>query len=143
MFFISGNGLWSILFTQKRLTPRKNLSRYVSKAKRSEKNRMVIIVCPNCGYHFKRPFLTEKRSGLGFSFGPLGHIKCPSCGFRGDWGKFKNEKDLPPNFVPASGKTSVTSATPKSAKEEEDDEQQEKTLDETIYEKDCHPSLEF
>jgi len=54
-----------------------------------------MIVCPSCGSHFGRPFFTERKLGYGVTFGPLGDIKCPSCGFKASWGKFKKVGDLP------------------------------------------------
>lgn len=86
------------------------------------------IVCPNCGFHFDRPFLTEKRSGIGFTFGPLGAIKCPQCDYKAGWGAFKKEKDVPADFFAGenSPKTKTASASPA--------EEKEKSLDETKYE---------
>jgi hypothetical protein len=84
-----------------------------------------IIVCPNCGYHFDRPFLTEKRSGLGFTFGPLGAIKCSKCGYKAGWGAFKREKDVPAG----TATTNKSESSPPSPEQEK-----EKTLDETKYE---------
>jgi DNA-directed RNA polymerase subunit RPC12/RpoP len=89
---------------------------------------MTIVVCPNCGHHFTRPFITEKRSGLGITFGPLGEIKCPQCGFKAGWGKFKNEKDVPPG-TPVNQQEGAH--FPDSNKEKRDEA---KSLDETKYE---------
>jgi len=85
-----------------------------------------IVVCPNCGHHFQRPLLTEKRSGVGFSLGPLGAIKCPSCGHKAGWEAFKKEKDVPPDF-------GVDLSKPKAPPSSPEDEK-EKALDETKYE---------
>jgi len=86
------------------------------------------VVCPNCGYHFDRPFVTEKRSGLGFTFGPLGVIKCPSCGHKAGWGTYKKEKDVPESSTERSS-SKLESSPPKSPAEDK-----EKSLDETKYE---------
>ena len=88
-----------------------------------------IVVCPNCGFHFNRPFMTEKRSGLGFTFGPLGAIKCPHCGYKAGWGAFKNEKDVPQasaNQFPAGEKETTAQS--------QAEEDPSKKLDETKYE---------
>jgi hypothetical protein len=85
-----------------------------------------IVVCPQCGNHFDRPYMTEKRSGLGLTIGPLGAIKCPGCGFKAGWGTFKKEKDVPPGFGVGPSKPK----TPPSNPEDEKD----KNLDETKYE---------
>jgi uncharacterized Zn finger protein (UPF0148 family) len=86
------------------------------------------VVCPNCGHHFDRPFLTEKRSGLGFTFGPLGDIKCPSCGFKGHWRVFKKEKDVPSSSSTEGSKSKSFPPSGSSA------EEKEKSLDDTKYE---------
>ncbi len=86
-----------------------------------------IVVCPNCGHHFDRPFMTEKKSGLGLTFGPLGDIKCPSCGFKVGWSAFKKEKDVPASS--GSDDFSKKSPPPGSPAEEK-----EKSLDDTKYE---------
>jgi len=85
-----------------------------------------IVVCPNCGARFERPFITEKRSGLGFAFGPLGVIKCPQCGYKAGWSAFKKEQDLPAGTIPAKKVTSTTPLNP--------EEEKEKSIDETKYE---------
>jgi len=86
-----------------------------------------IVVCPNCGNHFPRPFFTERRFGVGFSIGPMGAIKCPSCGYKAGWGVFKKEKDAPPSSGDfSSGKPSMP---PPSNQVEE----KEKSLEETKY----------
>jgi len=84
-----------------------------------------IVVCPNCGHGFQRPFVTEKRFGLGFSIGPLGAIKCPSCGYKAGWGAFKKEKDLPAASVENSSKPKSPPPTPA--------ENREKSLEDTKY----------
>lgn len=85
-----------------------------------------IVVCPNCGHHFDRPFMTEKKFGFGVTFGPLGDIKCPSCGHKAAWGAFKKEKDASP-FVGEEGSSSGKTPPPNPA------EEKEKSLDETKY----------
>jgi predicted RNA-binding Zn-ribbon protein involved in translation (DUF1610 family) len=46
------------------------------------------IQCPECGEIFKRPALSEKKSGLGFTFGSLGDYTCPKCGYRASTSSF-------------------------------------------------------
>jgi len=86
-----------------------------------------IVVCPNCGHHFNRPFITEKRSGFGFSFGALGAIKCPQCGYKAGWEAFKKEKDVPPDY-------GVDHSKPKAPSPGTPEQEKEKTLDETKFE---------
>jgi DNA-directed RNA polymerase subunit RPC12/RpoP len=85
-----------------------------------------VVVCPSCGHQFDRPFFTEKRSGLGFTFGALGDIKCPACGFKGHWGQFKKFSDLPPGSEILQKKKTPPPPSP--------EEEKEKTLDDTKYE---------
>jgi len=68
--------------------------------------------------------MTEKRSGLGVTFGPLGAIKCPSCDYKAGWGSFKKEKD-----APASGVDYPAQSAPVNPEDEK-----EKSLDDTKYE---------
>ncbi len=70
--------------------------------------------------------MTEKRSGLGLTFGPLGAIKCPSCGYKAGWGAFKKEKDLPSSSMDGSSNAKSVTASP--------EEEKEKSLDDTKYE---------
>lgn len=86
-----------------------------------------IVVCPNCGARFERPFITEKRSGMGITFGPLGAIKCPQCGYKAGWGAFKKEQDIPPGSLP-------TKKTPAASVQSTPEEERKKSLDETKYE---------
>jgi len=69
--------------------------------------------------------MTEKRSGSGFTIGPLGAIKCPSCGYKTGWGAFKKEKDL----LSSSSNSSLGKSTPPPLPSSEE----EKSLDETEY----------
>jgi hypothetical protein len=53
-------------------------------------------------------------------------IKCPSCGYRGGWGAFKKEQDVPSDV-------GVDHSKPKAPPSSPEDEK-EKSLDETKYE---------
>jgi len=84
------------------------------------------VVCPNCGNHFDRPIITVKRSGLGFTIGPLGAIKCPNCGYKAGWGAFKREKDVPSGVEYPAAKKMPSQSTP--------EEEKEKSLEDTKFE---------
>jgi len=71
--------------------------------------------------------MTEKRSGLGLTFGPLGAINCPSCGYKAGWGAFKKEKDVPPSSANV-GPKKPTNPAPQNPTE-----QKEKSLEDTKY----------
>lgn len=48
-----------------------------------------LIECPECGERFKRPALTEKSSGIGFSLPGMGDYTCPKCNYRGSTSNFR------------------------------------------------------
>jgi hypothetical protein len=56
-----------------------------------------VVVCPNCGYRFNRPFVSERQFGVGFSFAPLGMglLTCPSCKTKAQVFKFKKTEEPP------------------------------------------------
>lgn len=52
-----------------------------------------LIECPECGERFKRPALTEKSSGIGFTLPGLGDYTCPKCNYRGSTSSFRYVDD--------------------------------------------------
>ncbi len=82
------------------------------------------IRCPQCGEIFTNPIVTKKSIGIGFSFYPLGRLKCPKCGYEGLANEFKRPK---PGEEPPKKKESEIKPEPA--------DEQKKKLDESRFEK--------